>query len=170
MAPCLLLKSESRNRIHSRQRREQREKALRCDGTGESPAGRIGLFTTENCVREEVARPNPYDAVCTVRSQSRAYGLKFHFRLITGGCADDLLLSFIGHHAQELSHRFRRPQMKGNLWPPESAGNSRGSGVQSAKACFGECSPPFRMQGRDGERRPSTVLSCLLWELVKLIQ
>jgi hypothetical protein len=26
---------------------------------GESPAGRIGLFTTESRVREEAARPNP---------------------------------------------------------------------------------------------------------------
>ena len=26
---------------------------------GESPAGRIRLFTTESCVREEAARPNP---------------------------------------------------------------------------------------------------------------
>src|SRR6266496_2027918 len=26
---------------------------------GESPAGRIGLFTTESCVRDEAARPNP---------------------------------------------------------------------------------------------------------------
>ncbi|MGA3144105.1 MAG: hypothetical protein ABSF10_13935, partial [Verrucomicrobiota bacterium] len=26
---------------------------------GESPAGRIGLFTTESWVREEAARPNP---------------------------------------------------------------------------------------------------------------
>jgi len=26
---------------------------------GASPAGRIGLFTTESCVREEAARPNP---------------------------------------------------------------------------------------------------------------
>ena len=43
--------------------------------------------------------------------------------------------------------------MKGNLWHPESAGNSRGAGVQSAKACFGQFSPPFRMEVRDGERR-----------------
>ncbi len=27
--------------------------------TGASPAGRIGLFTTESCVRDEAARPNP---------------------------------------------------------------------------------------------------------------
>ena len=26
---------------------------------GESPAGRIRLFTTESCVREEAVRPNP---------------------------------------------------------------------------------------------------------------
>ena len=59
-----------------------------------------------------------------------------------------------GHHAQELSHRFRVPQMKGNLWHPESAENSRVKAQKPVSA--NSLLHSARVEERDGKRRRSS--------------
>ena len=78
--------------------------------TGASPAGRIGLFTTESCVRDEAARPNP-------KARRRV-----SFCLLVSGGAPHPGRSFAGCGGVERTCRSARNESErsGKFSPPQS--------------------------------------------------